>query len=200
MNANNKTITVTPPKFSKYTKDDVYGNYAKGDTKPFSICAVRTDGKQLKLKLPGTLFMLPMRNEHSEYGVKYSVGVEFNATDLEVLDNALDQMAAHLDENWEPKPVHDDGKIFLSLKPKAGDKEFAFDTNVPIRPLHLAHDKIEQFMDVTVEVAIAGWYRTDDDVNKYGLTLQVRKITWGEEPKKTVRKRKVEDEVRPPTS
>ncbi len=104
-------------------------------------------------------------------------------------------MGSHLDESWEQKQVHDDGKIFLNLQANSASTDFVFESNLPVKPLKLQHEKIDQYMDVTVEFTVTGWYLKNDDAEekKYGLTLKVKKIHWGEE-KKVVKKKKTEDD------
>ncbi len=57
-------LTATAPKF---------GRDKEGNSKPFTQSAIKIGGKPLRLRLAGTLFMPPMRNEHIEYGLKYKV-------------------------------------------------------------------------------------------------------------------------------
>ena len=134
--------------------------------------------------------MLPRRIE-SEYGVNFSAGFSFETVDLEILEKILEKMSAEVDDEWEVKECHDDGSIFLKLLTNNTQSEFKFESNVPIKPLKLHHDKLEQHMDATVELVVAGWYRNTPEKKQYGLTLKVKKITWGNEK----RKRKHDDEV-----
>lgn len=67
------TLKLNPPKYAKYTKDDPNGNYSKGDKKSFTQTPIKIGGKPLRLKMTGDLFMIPTRNEHVEYGLKYKV-------------------------------------------------------------------------------------------------------------------------------
>jgi hypothetical protein len=134
--------------------------------------------------------MLPRRIE-SEYGVKFSAGLSFEASDLDILEKILAKMGEEVDDDWTVKGYHDDGSIFLKLLTNANQSEFKFDSNVPIKPLKLDNDKLEQHMDTTVELVVSGWYRNTPETKQYGLTLKVKKITWGNEK----RKRKHDDEV-----
>lgn len=177
------TLTCSEPKFGK----------SGGIPKKFSQSVVKIEKKPLRVKITGDLFMMPARSEHEDYGLKYSLGVEFKNADCELFDAVLDKLDI---EGWERKECHDEGKIFLALKPNAASTEFTCECNVPIKPLKLASDKLDLGMEVTVDLAVAGWYMQDidEDVKKYGLSLKVKSLFFGPPP--TKRKRKDEDEVR----
>ncbi len=172
------TLTCTEPKFGTGEK-----------TKKFSNSIVKIEKKPVSLKLTGDLFMLPKRDE-SEFGVKYSVGIEFAADDCALFDAILDKLEI---DGWDRKECHNEGSIFLNLKPNANHSEFKCIVNPAIKPLKLYNDKLDVGMEVTVDLAVSGWYMQDDEDKKYGLSLKVKSIWFGPQPAK--RKRK-EEEVR----
>jgi hypothetical protein len=174
------TLTITDPKFGS----------KKGVIKKFSQSVVKIEKKPLRLKITGDLFMMPNRNESEDYGLKYSIGVEFQESECELFDAILDKLEI---DGWERKECHDEGKIFLTLKANAGSTDFTCTSNVPIKPLKLTSDKLDLGMEVTVDLAVAGWYMQDEDEKKYGLTLKVKGLFFGPQPIK--RKRKDDDEV-----
>ena len=177
------TLTCTEPKFG-------FGPKAK----KFSNSIVKIEKKPVSIKITGNLFMLPKRDE-SEFGIKYSLCVEFSMDDCALLDAILDKLEI---EDWERKECHNEGSIFLNLKPNGAHTEFKFKNNVGLKPLKLYNDKFDVGMDVTVDMLVAGWYMQDtiDDVEvkKFGLSLKVKDIWFGPLPSK--RRRKDEEEVR----
>lgn len=165
----------------------------------FAQCRVTLDGKPLKVKLTGTLFMLPAKNEHEEYGTTFKMGVEFDEGDMIVFDTVLEKMMEVVDdESYVVKPGHEDGNIFFKLPTNKSLSEFTFESNVPIKPGKLGSDKLDQFMPVTVELILSGWYmkKKDEDVKKYGLTFKIRKVCFGNEKVRAppVKKRKTEED------
>lgn len=177
------SISVTKPKYQGKSN--------------FSQCRVTHDGKPLKVKLHGNMFMLPTRNEHEEYGISFKAGIEFNEDDMVVFENIIEKMYKEADDDdYDVKQPHEDGAIFMKLPTNKALSEFTFDSNVPIKPGKLSHEKLEQHMSVTVELMVSGWYLYDKDadVKKLGVTMKLRKIQFGQE--KPVKKRKLgEDEV-----
>ena len=165
----------------------------------FAQCRVTLDGKPLKVKLTGTLFMLPAKNEHDDYGTSFKMGVEFDEGDMIVFDTILEKMMEVVDdESYSVKPGHDDGNIFFKLPTNKALSEFTFESNVAIKPGKLGSDKLDQFMPVTIDLIVSGWYlkKRDEDVKKYGLTYKIRKVCFGNEKVKTpaVKRRKTEED------
>jgi len=177
------SINVTAPKYTGKSE--------------FSQCRVTLDGKPLKLKLSGTLFMLPTKNEHEEYGTSFKVGVEFDEGDMIVFETILDKMQEVIgDDSYECKPSHTDGSIFFKLGTNKSLSEFSFESNVPIKPGKLHNDKLEQHMQITLDLLVSGWYlkkKGVDGEKKFGLTYKIRKIIFGAE-KRPSKKRKAEDD------
>ena len=172
------SLTCTEPKFGG------------AKNKKFSNSIVKIEKKPVSVKLNGNLFMLPKRDE-SEFGIKYSMGVEFLEEDCALLDAILDKLEV---DDWERKECHNEGSIFLTLKPNTGHTDFKCTSNLSIKPLKLYNDKLDTGMEVTVDMAVSGWYMQDEDTRKYGLTLKVKSLFFGPPPSK--RKRKDDDEVR----
>ena len=142
--------------------------------------------------------MLPTKNEHEEYGISYKMGVEFDEGDMIVFETILEKMGEVLDdESFEVKNSHEDGSIFFKLPTNKALSEFTFDSNVPIKPGKLGNEKIEQHMQVAVDLLVSGWYlkKKDDGDKKYGLTFKIRKIMFGQEKKPTKRRKTEDDEV-----
>lgn len=185
------SIDVTGPRFT-----------AKSE---FSQCRVTVDGKPLKLKLNGTVFMLPSKNEHDDYGTSFKMGVECDSTDMVIFENIMEKMYDELDDDeYDPKQPHDDGSIFFKLPTNKALSEFTFESNVPIKPGKLSNDRLEQFMPVTLDLLVSGWYlrKKDEDSNgkhvkKFGVTYKVRKITFGGEKARSKKRKTDEDEVTP---
>jgi hypothetical protein len=142
--------------------------------------------------------MLPTKNEHEDYGISFKIGVEFDEDDMVVFDKVLEKMLAKCeDDSFAMKPCHEDGTIFFKLGTNRALSEFTFDSNLAIRPGKLGHDKLEQHMQVTLEIAVSGWYlnKKEEDEKKFGLTFKIRKITFGQEKSKpVVKKRKTEED------
>ena len=181
------TLTVTPPKFG-LNKDKT--------PKTFSQSVIKIEKKPLKIKMTGDLFMLPNRTEHETYGLKYSLGVEFKSSDCELFDAILDKMDL---DGWERKDLHDDGKMYLTLKTAKNLTDFSFTSNLPIKPLRLVNDNLVENMDVTVEFVLSGWYMNtvddnEEEVKKYGLSMKIKSIWFGPETSPS-KKRKVEGKV-----
>lgn len=177
------SINVTAPKYTGKSE--------------FSQCRVTLDGKPLKLKLTGTIFMLPAKNEHEEYGTSFKIGVEFDEGDMIVFETILDKMLEVVnDESYECKPSHTDGSIFFKLGTNKALSEFSFESNVPIKPGKLQNEKLEQHMQITMDLLVSGWYlkkKGVDGEKKFGLTYKIRKINFGGEKVRS-KKRKVEDD------
>jgi hypothetical protein len=172
-------ITVTSPKFTSKSQ--------------FSPCRVLLDGKALKVKLTGNLFMLPAKNEHEDYGISFKMGVEFEEDDMVVFDKVLEEMLKKVgDDEFAMKPCHEDGNIFFKLGTNRAMSEFTFESNVAIRPGKLVNEKLEQHMQVTLELTVSGWYlkKKDEDEKKFGLTFKIRKICFGQEKVKHVSKKR----------
>ena len=161
------TLTVSPVKFGK-NKD--------GTPKQFASSVIKVCRQPLRLKLTGDLFMLPNKTEHEEYGVKYSLGVEFSTKDCEIFDAILDKMGET--DGYERKEAHDDGKIFFSLKPNTKSTDFTCPMNIPIKPLKLSNDRLDLGMEVTVHFTVGGWWLSGDDP-KYGLTFKIKTVHYG---------------------
>ena len=175
------SLTVTKPKYQGKSN--------------FSQCRVTHDGKPLKLKLHGNMFMLPMKNEHEDYGISFKAGIEFNEDDMVVFEDIIEKMYDQAnDGDYVVKQPHEDGSIFMKLPTNKALSEFTFESNVPIKPGRLDHDKLEQHMAVTVDLLVSGWYLNDKsaDVKKLGVTMKIRKIHFGQE--KSTKKRKVGDD------
>jgi len=188
------SIEVTGPRFT-----------AKSE---FSQCRVTADGKALKLKLNGTLFMLPTKNEHDDYGTSFKMGVECDGGDMTIFENIMEKMYDELDDDqYDPKQPHDDGSIFFKLPTNKALSEFTFESNVPIKPGKLHNDRLEQFMPVTLDLLVSGWYLRKNEngvkdengkqVKKFGLTYKIRKITFGGEKARSKKRKTDEDEVSP---
>jgi len=183
-------LMVTKPVFSK-------GAFGK--------TSVKLDGKEIKVKLVGTLIYKPTEQKSKEYGQKYTVGINFDAGDCELFDKillALRDNVAGTKEHWDPKLPHDDGTMFLKLATNKGLTKFSAETNSSITPMDLDDDSIDVGMEVAVELVVGGWYLKNDDCNKYGLSFKTTKINFGHVEKPKARKRKpasddaTDDEVR----
>ncbi|MFA7327761.1 MAG: hypothetical protein WC121_13925 [Candidatus Kapaibacterium sp.] len=175
-------IVIKNPKFGNNT-------FAQG--------AIKFNGSPLKLQLKGDLFMLPSRQESEEYGLKYSLGVEFNESDCAVFDKLLDTMADMKNDNeYDRKEAHNDGKIFLSLKPNAKNNDFKCAINLPIKPLKLVNDKIDVGEEVEVDMLVSGWWMAGENGCKYGLTLGVKAIRFanGDDTQPPAKKKKIDVE------
>lgn len=177
------TLTTTPPKFK----------VKKGVLNKFSNTIVKVDGKPLKVKMTGDLFMVPTKTVHDDYGTKYSVGVEFSESDCAIFENILDSMDP--EDGWVRKETHDDGKIFLKLRTNASQSEFLTTSNIAIRPSKLHSDKLDLGMEVQVEMDVGGWFMQDEDEKIFGVTLKVKSIHYGSIVQKKRRKTD-DDEVR----
>lgn len=165
----------------------------------FAQCRVTLDGKPLKIKLTGTLFMLPAKNEHDDYGTSFKMGVEFDEGDMIVFDTILEKMMEVVDDDsYSVKPGHDDGNIFFKLPTNKALSEFTFESNVPIKPGKLGSEKLDQFMPVHIDLIVSGWYlkKKDSDEKKFGLTYKIRKVCFGSEKVRApvVKKRKTEED------
>lgn len=179
---NLSSIEVSAPKFT-----------SKSD---FAQSRVTLDGKALKVKLVGEIFMLPSKNEHEDYGTSFKMGCEFDEGDMIVFETVLDKMLEEVDASFKVKPSHEEGKIFFKLPTNKNMSEFTFDSNVPIKPGKLGHDKLDQHMPFYIELIVGGWYLKKLEMGeerKFGLKFTIKKIHFGEE-KKIVKKRKVEED------
>lgn len=176
--------------------------FGKGD---FGKTSVKLDGKEIKVKLVGTLIYKPTEQKSKEYGQKYTVGINFDAGECELFDKillALRDNVSNSKEQWEPKLPHDDGTMFLKLGTNKTLTKFSAETNSSITPMDLGDDSIDVGMDVAVELTVGGWYLKKDDENKYGLSFKTTKLNFGPVEKPKARKRKpasddaTDDEVR----
>lgn len=188
----NSIYKATPPKFpiDKLT----------GEPKLFSNSTIKVNGNPLKVKLTGRMFMIPTRSEHDDFGLSYKIGCEFDtlSAGIKSLDAALLAIGSNLlDGESQAKEPHNDGTMFLKLPVNSTHTEFKMESNIPIKPTKLLNDKIDQDMDVTVELLVSGWYRNDpeEDGMKYGLSFKMKKIHFGEEKKTKKQKVDLDDEV-----
>lgn len=175
-------LLVAAPKFKKEN------NFANGVIKDES-------GSSFNIKLKGTLFMPPRLFEHEEYGESYKFGVKFDEDDMKPLDQALVKTSTNVGDDWTGKFPHDDGSIFFKLKPNPGKTKFTSPMNVPIKPSKLDNDLISPDMDVTVHFGVSAWYQKEE--KKYGLTIKIKKIWFGDdaEPKKKKSKKQPEPDT-----
>jgi hypothetical protein len=142
--------------------------------------------------------MLPSKNEHDEYGTSFKIGVECDGEDMLVFENLMEKMYDEVDDDeYQPKQPHEDGSIFFKLPTNKALSEFTFESNVPIKPSKLTHNSLEQFMPVTLDLLVSGWYLRKKDVKKFGLTLKIKKIAFGGEKRASKKRKTEEDEVSP---
>lgn len=157
----------------------------------FSQARVTLDGKPLRMKLQGHLFMLPQKQEHDEYGVRYSMGCEFNEDDLTVLECVFDKIKDHVDDDFCGKEVHNEGAIFFKLPTNKAQSEFDFENNLGLKPMKLQNEKMERQMLVTIDLIVNGWYKSDS--KQFGVSYKFKKVHFGAE-KKVVKRKRVDDE------
>lgn len=157
----------------------------------FSQARVTFDGKPLRMKLQGHMFMLPQKQEHDQYGIRYSIGCEFNEDDLVVLESVYDKLKDNVDDDFSGKEVHNEGAVFFKLPTNKAQSEFDFDNNLGLKPMKLNNDKLERQMLVTFDLIVSGWYKSDS--KQFGLSYKFKKIHFGAE-KKSVKRRKLDDE------
>lgn len=191
-------LSLTTLRKSGYEKVEVKRPLLSKKSK-FTMVQIKNDSKKLKFKIAGEMFYPPAKQEHDQYGVKYTMGVKFSADDCEIFDKCLDGIEEQLQElgesDWERKETHDDGSIFLKLGTNKSHSEFSFSNNLQLKPTCLNHDKLDSGMDVQVELELGGWLMRVEGEKKYGLTLSIKSIHFGALEKK--KKRKVEeDDVR----
>jgi hypothetical protein len=136
--------------------------------------------------------MEPKFFPHDDYGDSYKFGVKFEEDSLFKLEQAVLALGHNAEHDWTAKNPHDDGTIFFKLKTDKEDTKFTTEINVPIKPAKLKNDKISTDMDVTIDVGIGGWYQKS--AKKYGLTLKLKKVTFGTAEPKTSRRKRVSPE------
>jgi hypothetical protein len=175
-------LSVTKPVFKKGTI--------------FGASKLTLDGGPLKLKLTGNLFMPPRMQESLDYGVKYSMGVEFEQESLKVLDETLLLLAKELGSGYECKPSHNDGSVFINLPVK--EEKFSFKSNISLKTDNLPNDKIEAKSNVTVEVEVGVWILNSKTAKKFGVSLKPFNIIFERVPGKKRRAKSVmssEDDI-----
>lgn len=181
-------ITVSKPKY--------------GGKSSFAQCKVTLDGKPLRAKLSGSLFMTPRKQEHDVYGTSFKMGVEFQEDDMIVFETVVEKMGKVVGDEYTAKLPHDNGSMFIKLPTNKVLSDFACDLNVPIRPNKLEHEKISQHMPVTVDLIVGGWFMNNEtsDEQKYGLSFNVKKITFATEKPKQKKKRHDGEDIDVPDS
>ncbi len=152
----------------------------KGESDFANVNIKDEDHSPLRVSVCGVLIMEPRLMPHDDYGDSYKFGVRFDEDELFKLDQALLAVGHHAPE-WTEKPAHEDGTIFFKLATDKTNSKFTADISPKISPRKIENDKISTDMDVTVEFSVGGWYKRD--IEKFGLTLKVKKVVFGT-PKK----------------
>jgi len=167
----------------------------------FANTKITYDGSPLEVSIKGTLFMPPRKQEDEIYGESVNMGIEFNEEDLKVLDETIVKMGEFVEEDFEAKEVHDNGKVFLKLpvgNNKARGKHIKCKSNIKLDINDLPHPDIEGQTPVTIILQVNGWFMKDELANKFGVSLVVKNIyfgaTWTAPKKSNKRKIKVEED------
>lgn len=156
------------------------------------------------LKLNGTLVYLPTKQDHDEYGTKFSMGVRFEEDDMEQFDKALENISKTVHDMIGVHPIikdfHSEGMVFFKLPVNGEHSKFTCTMTPNITPRKLEHSSVQTDEEVSIEFTPAGWVqRTNDEEAKCGISCKIKKIQFGPRPtkktKKTLEKNEDEDEL-----
>ncbi len=148
----------------------------KGESDFASVNIKDDDHSPLRVTVTGVLIMAPRLFEHDDFGDSFKFGVRFDEDELFKLDQAILAVGHHA-PGWTEKPAHEDGTIFFKLATDKTNSKFTADILPKITPKKIDNDKISTDMDVTVEFNIGGWFQRSSE--KFGLTLKVKKVVFG---------------------
>jgi hypothetical protein len=153
------------------------------------------------LKLTGTLVYLPTKQEHDEFGTKFSLGIRFEEDDMKQFEKALENIAKGVHEMIGIHPTikdfHSEGMVFFKLPVNGEHSKFTCTTVPNITPRKLEHSSVQTDEEITIEFTPSGWVqRTSDDEAKCGISCKIKKIQFGPRVTKKAKKavEKVEDE------
>lgn len=163
--------------------------------KEFAMVRFRLGNKPMKVKMTGDL-VRPLERSESEYGLHYQLCVRFDEEECEYLDHILEMMSDEIkgEQEFDAKQAHREGLMFIKVPTDPKHTRFKCDINIPLTPIKLKHDLNEADEEVTIEMALSGWFRKADDGNKYGIRTKVTKLHFGPVNTKTKKKRKQEEE------
>ena len=141
------------------------------------------------MKLTGTLTFVPTKQDHDEYGTKFSFGVRFEESDMEEFDQCLETLSQQIKTKlgFEPttKDFHNDGVIFFKIPVNGEHSKFTCVISPSITPRKLDHSSIQTDEDVMIEFSPSAWVQqVDEESAKCGISCKIKKIQFGPRPMK----------------